>query len=73
MVILLPLIQEGLLSVTSESICTEYWYWLTCPGSVVRLTNHLDMTIAVDWDIKPQTKQIKPDIAFSAHKELGVH
>ena len=24
-VILLPLIQEGLLSVTSESMCTEYW------------------------------------------------
>ena len=25
MVALLPLIQEGLLSVTSESLCTEYW------------------------------------------------
>ena len=24
-VILLPLIQEGSLSVTSESMCTEYW------------------------------------------------
>ena len=24
-VILLPLIQEGLLSVTSESMCTKYW------------------------------------------------
>ena len=24
-VLLLPLIQEGLLSVTSKSICTEYW------------------------------------------------
>ena len=23
----------------------------------VRLTEHLDMTIAVDWDVKPQTKQ----------------
>ena len=29
-----------------------------CPGkSVVRLTDSLDMTIAVDWDVKPQTKQ----------------
>ena len=29
-----------------------------CPGkSMVRLTDHLDMTMAVDWDIKPQTKQ----------------
>ena len=28
-----------------------------CPGkSVVRLTDRLDMTIAVDWDVKPQTK-----------------
>ena len=27
--------------------------------SVVRLTDHLDMTIAVDWDVKPQTKQIE--------------
>ena len=25
--------------------------------SVVRLTHRRDMTIAVDWDIKPQTKQ----------------
>ena len=25
--------------------------------SVVRLTDHLDMIIAVDWDVKPQTKQ----------------
>ena len=25
--------------------------------SVVRLTNHLDLTIAVDLDVKPQTKQ----------------
>ena len=24
--------------------------------SVVRLTDLLDMTIAVDWDVKPQTK-----------------
>ena len=25
--------------------------------SVFRWTDRLDMTIAVDWDIKPQTKQ----------------
>ena len=25
-ILLLPLIQEGLLSVTSESMCTEYWF-----------------------------------------------
>ena len=31
-----------------------------CRGkNMVRLTDHLDMTIAVDWDIKPQTKQTK--------------
>ena len=26
---------------------------------MIRLTDHLDMTIAVDLDIKPQTKQTK--------------
>ena len=26
---------------------------------VVRLTDRLDMTIAVDWDVKPQTEQTK--------------
>ena len=26
-------------------------------NSVVRLTDHLDMTVVVDWDIKPQFKQ----------------
>ena len=24
---------------------------------MVRLTDHLNMTIVVDWDVKPQTKQ----------------
>ena len=28
-ILLLPLIQEGLLSATSESMCTQYKYWLT--------------------------------------------
>ena len=29
-----------------------------CPGkNVARLTDSLDMTLAVDWDVKPQTKQ----------------
>ena len=27
--------------------------------SVVRLTDHLDMAIAVDWDVKRKTKQTK--------------
>ena len=51
--ILIPLIQEGLLSVTSDSMCTK---WLAtpsqaCPGkSVAMFTDHLDMTIAVDED-----------------------
>ena len=54
------LIQEKLLSVTSESMCRK---WLTATlsllrnKSVVRLTDCLDMAVAVDWDIKPQTKQ----------------
>ena len=26
-------------------------------NSVIRLTDRLDMTIVVDWDVKPQMKQ----------------
>ena len=33
---LLPLIQEGQLSVTGESMCTKYW-----PGRVAQLVGHL--------------------------------
>ena len=54
----LPLIQEGLLSVTSESMCTEYWLiaWskLALEKKVwlgLRLTDHLNMTIDVDLHI----------------------
>ena len=54
----LPLIQEGLLSDTSESKC-----WLSAElslprkKSVVRSTDCPEMTIAVDWDFKHQSKQ----------------
>ena len=53
-------IQEGLVSITSESMFTKYWLFAyqACPGkSVLKLTDRQNMTIAVDWDIKPQTKQ----------------
>ena len=54
----LPLIQVGKLSVTGERMCTKYW--LTLPRkTVVMLTDRPDMTIVVDWDIKPQIKQNK--------------
>ena len=58
-ILLLLLIQEGLVSATKENICTKYWLLLSqaCPGkSEVRLTG-LNMTIAVVWGVKPQTKQ----------------
>ena len=53
-------IQDGLLSVTSESICTNYW--LTACSNLprkkcVRWTDRPPMTIAVDWDVKQQNKQ----------------
>ena len=62
MVILLLLFQERLMSVTSESMCAKYCMVKppsqACPEkSVIRLNDHLYMTIAVDWDVKPQTKQ----------------
>ena len=34
-------------------------------NSVFRSTDDLHMTIAVDWDIKPQTKQINYHILFT--------
>ena len=49
---------QGLLSVTSESMCTKYWL-IACPGkSVVRRTDRPAMTIAVDLGRKA-TKQTK--------------
>ena len=37
---------------------------------MVRLTDRLDMTIAVDWDVTPQTKQkqmtVRPDLLITA-------
>ena len=62
-IFLLPLIREGLLSVTSEPMCTDYWLtaWskLAQEKGVFRLTDYLDMTIAVYLDGRSQTKQKK--------------
>ena len=30
---------------------------------MVRLTDHLDMTIAVDWDVKPKTNKKQVEVA----------
>ena len=57
------MIQEGLLSVKNESFCAKYWLTakskLAHEKSMVWLTDHLNITIAVDWEVKPQTKQKK--------------
>ena len=55
------LIQEGLLSVTSESMCTNYW-WTACSSlprkKCVKWTDRPAMTIAVDMGRKAtKTKQ----------------
>ena len=48
-ILLLLLIQEGLLSVKRDGM---HCALLSLPRKkVVRLTNRLDMTIAVDWDV----------------------
>ena len=55
---LLPLIQEGQLSVTGKSMCKKYWLIAIIGGlrlprkSVVRLTDRPDMTLDVILDIK---------------------
>ena len=59
-ILLLPLIQEKVVSVKGKYEHEVLVYRLSqaCPEkSVVRLTDHLGMTIAVDWDVKLQTKQ----------------
>ena len=82
----LPLIPIGQLSVTGERMCTKYWltsYGSLPRNSVVRLTDRLDMTIIVDWDVKPQInrptnilKQFLPlknygmDFRFSGNNEI---
>ena len=42
---------------------TEYWLWalskLANEKSVVRLTGCPDLTIAVDWDVKPHPNNKK--------------
>ena len=39
---------------------------------MVKLTDHLHMTIAVDWDVKPPTKQIKYARNVQNEKNCGV-
>ena len=57
----LLLIQVGQLSVTGKRMCTKVLVnhlGLNLPRkSVVRLTDCLNITIVVEWDIKPQNKQ----------------
>ena len=47
--------------VTSESMCTEYWLTteskLAAEKCVVRTTDGLNMTTAINLNVKPQTKQ----------------
>ena len=54
----LPLIQEGQLSVSGERMCANTGEWLrglSLPKkSVVRKTDRLDMTLWIDWAVKPQ-------------------
>ena len=62
-ILLLPLIHEGLQSVTSKSMCTDYGLtsWVKhAQEKCFRLTDHIDVTaIAVDWDVISKTKQTK--------------
>ena len=53
---LAQIIQEGLLPVTSESICMKYWLG----KSVVRFTERAAMTIAVELGRKATKKTYNP-------------
>ena len=71
-------IQEGLLSVTSESMCTKYWL-TACSSlprkSVVRWTDRPAMTIAVDLGrkaTKQTNKQTNKQTMIRIKEEAGV-
>ena len=58
-ILLLPMIQYGLLSITSESMCTKL-VKLAREKSVVRWTDRPNMTIIVDLEVKPQNNPPPP-------------
>ena len=70
--ILLPLFQEGQLSVTGESMCMTYWYCLgglSLPRkSVDRLTDHPDTTLDVYRGLKTTIQQQQLRIHYSDGK-----
>ena len=50
--------------------CLRYTLSQACPGkSVVRSTDRLDMSLAVYWDVKNQTKQIKHFVSLHLSTE----
>ena len=60
-ILLLSLIQEGLCQLQAKDVHKVLVNRLVklAQENVIRLTGNLDMTIVVEWDIKPQTKQNK--------------
>ena len=69
---LLPLFQEGQLSVTGESMCTKYWLPARrskpAQESVVRLTDRPDMTLDVYQGRKTTIQQL-----FGRNLVLTIH
>ena len=57
-IISLVLIQVEHLSITYEKLSTGKCLGSLPWNNVVRLTDRLDMTIVVDWDVKPQNKNL---------------
>ena len=59
-VLSLPLIQVGLYAATGKKMSTKYW--LTAKESLsrnrmVRLIEHLDISIVVDWDVNQHSNK----------------
>ena len=40
---------------------------------MVMLTDHLGMTIAVDWDIKPQAKQTNNILVYISNRSIYIY
>ena len=60
----LLLIKAGQLSVTGERMCTQLPRKI-----VVRLTDRLGMTVAVDWDVKT-TKQRQQPLSIKLSRQI---
>ena len=67
-IVLIPMFQEGLLSVTSESMCMKYWFIPLNQDCPEKKCAHM----AVDWGVKHQTKPNKADVSMQTYQNMSI-